>query len=52
MAGSIFGFAIAIALILAGILFNRQDNKDLRATVEALRNDMNRNFFEFYRTLG
>ena len=52
MAGNILGFAIAIALILAGILFNRQDNKDLRATVESLRNDMNRNFFEFYRTLG
>ncbi|HUI82765.1 MAG TPA: hypothetical protein VL240_00995 [Candidatus Binatia bacterium] len=52
MAGNILGFVIAIALILAGILFNRQDNKDLRGALEALRNDMNKNFFEFYRTLG
>jgi len=52
MTANILGFAIAIALILAGILFNRQDYKELRATVEALRSDMNKNFYEFYRTLG
>ena len=52
MTGNLIGFAVAIALILAGILFNRQDYKELRATVEALRNDMNKNFYDFYRTLG
>jgi len=63
----LFGFLIAIALILLGIVFNRQDVKELRLELRAelsqlrgdmnheisqLRSDMNHNFMEFYRTLG
>ncbi len=50
--GQLFGFLIAIALILASIIFNRQDVRELRTEIGQLRSDMNRNFMEFYRTLG
>ena len=61
-----WAFGITIALILAGILFNRQDAKELRSEIGtfrielgalrtelgALRTEMHREFREFYRTLG
>lgn len=54
-----FMFGSTIALIAAGILFNRQDYKDLRAEIGTIRTDitqlradMHREFLEFYRTLG
>jgi hypothetical protein len=54
--GQLFGFLIAIALILVGIIFNRQDVKELRLElreeISQLRSDMNHNFMEFYRTIG
>ena len=52
----VVGLAIAVAMptlmALLGILVNRRDAKELRADIAGLRNDMNKNFFEFYRTLG
>ncbi|MFZ0311449.1 MAG: hypothetical protein WAL85_01960 [Candidatus Korobacteraceae bacterium] len=52
MNGQIWGFVIAIALIMLGIIFSRTDAKELRAEISQLRTEMHTNFVEFYRTLG
>ncbi len=38
----IWGFVVAILLILAGILFSRQDVKELRLEVSSLRSELGR----------
>jgi len=38
----VWGFVVAILLILAGILFSRQDVKELRLEVSNLRSDLSR----------
>ncbi len=55
----IWGFVIAIILILAGILFNRQDVKELGGKIDRIQSDlagridrMQSDLAQFYRTLG
>ena len=59
----IWGFVIAIALILAGILFNRQDVKELRSElngqINGLRSELGgkmdrlqADLTQFYRIIG
>ena len=55
----IWGFVIAMILILAGILFNRQDVKELGGKIDRIQTDLagridriQTDLAQFYRTLG
>jgi hypothetical protein len=43
---------IGIIAIIAGILFNRSDFQRLESRIDAMQAEMQREFREFYRTLG
>jgi cell division protein FtsL len=52
-------FAVTLLVILAGILLNRNDTKDLRAEIGSLRSEMNSKLTKiqddlnsFHRSLG